>query len=47
MQNSGNFTRSAGYGTAIETPLGPDWNEPERALELHLALRLRALSGAP
>ncbi|WP_255953723.1 helix-turn-helix domain-containing protein [Streptomyces odontomachi] len=31
----------------IQTLLGPDWNQPERALELHLALRLRALSDAP
>ncbi len=31
----------------IETLLGPDWNQPARALELHIALRLRALSGAP
>ncbi len=30
----------------IQVLLGPDWNEPERALELQLALRLHLLSGA-
>ena len=30
----------------IQALLGPDWNEPERALELQLALRLHLLSGA-
>lgn len=29
----------------IQALLGPGWNEPDRALELHLALRLRALGG--
>ncbi|WP_034091893.1 helix-turn-helix domain-containing protein [Streptacidiphilus albus] len=30
----------------IQSLLGPDWNSPQRALELQLALRLHALSGA-
>ncbi|MFJ8430147.1 helix-turn-helix domain-containing protein [Kitasatospora sp. NPDC094019] len=30
----------------VEVLLGPDWNGPERSLELHLALRLQLLSGA-
>ncbi|HEY5835358.1 helix-turn-helix domain-containing protein [Streptomyces sp.] len=29
----------------IQALLGPDWNDPERALELQLALRLHLLSG--
>ncbi|MFJ1702192.1 helix-turn-helix domain-containing protein [Kitasatospora sp. NPDC088346] len=28
----------------IEALLGPDWNQPERSLELHLALRLQLLA---
>lgn len=31
----------------IQVLLGRDWNEPDRALELQLALRLHLLSGAP
>ncbi|MFF1794928.1 helix-turn-helix domain-containing protein [Kitasatospora sp. NPDC086009] len=30
----------------VEALLGPDWNRPERALELQLALRLQLLAGA-
>ncbi|MET9175907.1 helix-turn-helix domain-containing protein [Streptomyces sp. SCPE 10] len=30
----------------VQALLGPDWNSPERALELQLALRLHLLSGA-
>ncbi|SEE02879.1 GAF domain-containing protein [Streptomyces misionensis] len=30
----------------VQALLGPDWNTPERALELQLALRLHLLSGA-
>ncbi|MFQ6144161.1 helix-turn-helix domain-containing protein [Streptomyces seoulensis] len=30
----------------VQTLLGPDWNSPERALELQLALRLHLLSGS-
>jgi DNA-binding PucR family transcriptional regulator len=30
----------------IQALLGPDWNTPEQALELQLALRLHLLSGA-
>ncbi|MER7668922.1 GAF domain-containing protein [Kitasatospora sp. NPDC096128] len=29
----------------VEALLGPDWNQPERSLELQLALRLRLLAG--
>jgi DNA-binding PucR family transcriptional regulator len=29
----------------IQALLGPGWNDPERALELQLALRLHLLSG--
>ena len=31
----------------VQALLGADWNGPERALELHLALRLHRLSGHP
>ncbi|MFC1418084.1 helix-turn-helix domain-containing protein [Streptacidiphilus cavernicola] len=31
----------------VQALLGADWNSPERALELHLALRLHRLSGHP
>ncbi|MEW5351107.1 MULTISPECIES: GAF domain-containing protein [unclassified Streptomyces] len=30
----------------VQTLLGPDWNSPERALELQLALRLHLLTGS-